>query len=82
MLDGLLSPRKTAQYIWEKHGLKYAPGTLANMRMEGTGPIYEKDSASIRGRIFYRPADIDAWVASRFRRWVSTSEYSSGLQAA
>lgn len=82
MQDGLLSPREATQYLRERHGLKYSHLSLANMRMEGTGPIYEKDSASIRGRIFYRPADLDAWVASRFRRCASTSEYSDGLQAA
>lgn len=82
MQNGLLSPREATQYLRENHGLKYSHLSLANMRMEGTGPIYQKAGASIRARIFYRPEDLDAWVASRFRRWASTSEYRSGLQAA
>lgn len=81
MQSGRLNPQMTAQYLLESHGLKYARRTLANMRAEGTGPIYEKAGPGIRARIYYRPADIDAWVASRFRRHAATREYSGQLAA-
>lgn len=48
-----------------------APGTLENWRTQGVGPRFIKANGR-RGRVFYDPADIEAWKeANRFQ---STSE--------
>lgn len=53
MQEGLLSSREATQYLRERHGLKYSHLSLANMRMEGTGPIYE-NAFSIAQRTLMR----------------------------
>ncbi|MCA0927140.1 hypothetical protein [Ruegeria profundi] len=53
-----LTARATSIYLYEKHGLQYAPKTLANMRSDGAGPLFSK----LRGRIYYESEDVDAWV--------------------
>lgn len=47
--------------------------TLDRWRGEGVGPPFSK-GPGLRGRIFYRRADLDDWLASR--RFNSTSEYN------
>ncbi len=60
--------------------LKLAKGTLANMRLNGTGPRFRKHGRLVR----YDIEDLKAWSASRMR--TSTSEddlrASSDAQAA
>lgn len=40
----------------------YSPRTLEDMRQRGDGPPYIRLSA---GRVRYRRADVDAWLAAR-----------------
>lgn len=56
--------------------LSLSPSTLAKMRLSGEGPIYCKMGGR---KVGYRPADLDAWVASRLHR--STSEYEASRNA-
>ena len=62
MHNDIMTAREAAEYR------RTAPQTQAKERMRGDGPPY----LSIRGRIFYRKADIDAFLAGNLRR--STSE--------
>jgi predicted DNA-binding transcriptional regulator AlpA len=48
--------------------LGLSPRTLERYRCTGFGPVYRK----LGRRVLYRPADIDAWIASRVRS--STSD--------
>ena len=48
--------------------------TLERWRVEGTGPAYVKAGR----KVLYRPADIEAWLASSLR--TSTSEKIGGRQ--
>lgn len=51
--DGRMDPPSAAAYV----GL--SEKTLANYRSRGIGPVFIK-----RGRIFYRRADLDDWLAA------------------
>ena len=48
--------------------LRLCPSTLAKLRLKGDGPVYCK----LGRRVFYRPADLDAWLEANIRQ--STSE--------
>lgn len=48
---------------------------LARFRLQGGGPRYVKLTDSVKGRVLYRPADLDAWMETRARN--STSEYAA-----
>ncbi|TFV74115.1 DNA-binding protein [Bradyrhizobium frederickii] len=48
--------------------LRLSERTLERMRVTGDGPPFVKAGR----RVLYRPADIDAWIATRIR--ISTSE--------
>jgi hypothetical protein len=69
--DGRLDPINAAAYL----GL--SPKTLANMRTLGTGPRFIK-----RGRIFYRIADLDAWLAEGESRSTAEARLKVGRVAA
>lgn len=47
--------------------LGYSRGTLANLRINGTGPRYIK-----RGKVLYMREDLDSWLEER--RVTSTTE--------
>ena len=61
MLKHGLSRRQAAQRIREHHGLHCSDAHLANMAVDGTGPLYRK----VAGRTVYFEQDIDAWAVSR-----------------
>lgn len=44
--------------------LRVAPATLQNWAAHGTGPRYSR-SGDVRGRAFYRRADLLRWLESR-----------------
>lgn len=44
--------------------LGVTPTTLAHWAMQGRGPAYSR-SGPHRGRVWYRPADLDRWLQSR-----------------
>jgi len=46
----------------ERLGLSVS--TLARMAKEGRGPTYCR-SGDVRGRVWYRPVDLSAWLESR-----------------
>ncbi len=54
--------------------LRMEPSTLDHWRSEGAGPVFYK----IGRRIYYKRADLDAWIESRKRR--STAEHKAGRQ--
>lgn len=56
--DPLLPPWRAAVVV----GL--SPSTLAKRRMDGTGPVYVRLSAT---RVAYRRSALDAWLAARER---------------
>ena len=56
--------------------LRLSPRTLEDMRLNGTGPRYNKLGPSKRARVVYREEDLLAWV-NRYG-YSSTSEYPSG----
>lgn len=69
--DGRLDPSNAATYL----GL--SAKTLANMRTLGTGPRFIK-----RGRIFYRIADLDTWLAEGESRSTAEARFKSCREAA
>ena len=56
-----LTRREAVSWLWEKFGLHYTEGTLAQMASKGTGPVYRL----IAGRVAYFDEDLDAWARSR-----------------
>jgi predicted DNA-binding transcriptional regulator AlpA len=58
LADPLLPPWQAAIIV----GL--SPSTLAKRRMDGTGPVYVRLSAT---RVAYRRSALDAWLATRER---------------
>ena len=55
--------------------LRLSPRSLERYRVEGTGPSYLKAGPGKRARVFYRPADLDAWLEGRV--YTSTAEYNT-----
>jgi len=66
----LLSTADAASYL----GLK--PQTLRLWRTRGGGPPYIRYGAKGRGTVFYKVADLEAWVNER--RWIHTSAETVG----
>jgi hypothetical protein len=54
-----LTISKTLDYFAEKHGITTTKSGLANLRARGGGPLF----VTILRKVYYDPADIDAWVA-------------------
>lgn len=54
----LLTRKQAADYL----GL--SPVTLARWAIEGRGPRYSR-SGEHRGRVWYSPADLEAWIETR-----------------
>lgn len=57
--DELLKPPEVAEI------LKLTERTLSDMRWKGTGPRFTKLSPGRGGRIRYRRADVQLWLAGR-----------------
>jgi hypothetical protein len=55
------------------HFLRLSPRTLEDMRLNGTGPRYNKLGPGKRARVVYQEADLLVWV-NRYG-YGSTSEY-------
>ncbi|MEL6227066.1 MAG: helix-turn-helix domain-containing protein [Pseudomonadota bacterium] len=55
------------------HYVRLSARSLERYRVDGTGPRYLKAGPGKRARVFYRPADLDAWLEDR--TLLSTSEY-------
>jgi hypothetical protein len=54
--------------------LRLSPRTLEDMRLNGTGPWYNKLGPGKRARVVYQEADLLTWV-NRYG-YGSTSEYN------
>ncbi|MCA0433040.1 MAG: hypothetical protein LCH46_07220 [Proteobacteria bacterium] len=64
-----------SQYLWQKHGLGYAVGTLENLRCRGGGPAFRKVNSR---RVLYDADALDAWATSQLSKLVrSTSELAA-----
>ena len=64
--DPLMPPWQAAVVV----GL--SPSTLAKRRMDGTGPVYVRLSAT---RVAYRRSALDAWLAARERKSTVTEVF-------
>lgn len=63
--------RKGAADFLEKMGAPYSPKTLDKYRSTGQGPKFYR----VLGRIYYLPADLETWVATRTHECNSTADY-------
>jgi hypothetical protein len=50
---------EASEYLWEVHGVKYAPATLAKYASWGTGPTFRYLDGWIP---IYAPRDLDNWL--------------------
>jgi predicted site-specific integrase-resolvase len=57
--DVLLTPAEVADR------LRVSTATLERWRRNGTGPAFVKAGPGLRGRVGYRPNDIEAFIAGR-----------------
>ena len=72
-------PENAPEYLREKHGIKIAPQTLARMRVDGSGPVFQKNGRAV----LYTDAALDAWAEGRLSAPVrSTSELPKTKKAA
>jgi hypothetical protein len=61
MTDHLRRRALAAQYLRDRWGLPCSTGTLANLAVSGTGPLYR-----LAGRFpVYAQEDLDAWAQER-----------------
>lgn len=76
---GAAAPRRITRveasaYLKERHGVSYAPQSLAKLACTGGGPRFYK----FRRSVLYSTADLDAWVSEvQGRPVTSTSEARS-----
>jgi hypothetical protein len=56
---GKLRRAEASRYLWETHGVKYAPATLAKYACRGTGPAFRYLDGWIP---IYAPKDLDRWL--------------------
>lgn len=67
------APRKHLTTTEAADYLRLSPRSLERYRVEGTGPRFLKAGPGKRARVFYRIADLDAWLEGTL--FTSTSEY-------
>ena len=68
-VEGLLTTNEAAQL------LRLSGRTLERMRVDGTGPRFNKLGPGLRSRVVYRKTDLIAWLESF--GYGSTSEYGT-----
>jgi predicted DNA-binding transcriptional regulator AlpA len=72
----LLTRQRVTEYFKTTHGIGISPLTLDKYASQGSGPAYYKFGSR---RVYYYPADIDAWVQMRLGRpFRSTSDEAWG----
>lgn len=64
-----LTTSQAAGYLGEI-GIPVTPGTLSVYRCQGCGPRFYR----VRGRIFYDPADLEAFAAGQVVETVDSTE--------
>jgi hypothetical protein len=69
-MDRRFYSRKEAARIVTERGIPTAPATLAKLATTGGGPEMSKFGR----RVFYTPAALDSWIASRLFTCRSASE--------
>ena len=50
--------KEASKYLFEMHGIRRTPGTLAKLACIGGGPIYRKAGRSP----LYEPSQLDQWA--------------------
>lgn len=65
-----LTTNEASAYLYERHGIRRAAGTLRKRRVLGGGPAYYRVT---HNEVFYDPADIDRWVAGLLTKHNSTT---------
>lgn len=71
-----LNRKEASKYLFEKHGIRRTPGTLAKLAVVGGGPQFRKVNRSV----IYMAADLDAFARQITSGPVhSTSELMSAV---
>jgi hypothetical protein len=65
-----LSRREASEYLFERHGIKHTPATLAKLACIGGGPAYRKVHNKI---VIYDPADLDDYAERSTSKHAATS---------
>jgi len=60
----LIRRREASQYLFEVHGLQFAPDTLAKFACQGNGP----EICFVNKIPFYRPTELDAWAKAKISK--------------
>lgn len=68
-----LTPEKAADYL-EDRGVSFKVESLAVMRCKGRGPRFFK----LNRRVFYRPEDLDAYLAGSAQKVETVDTYRAG----
>ena len=55
------SRQEASSYLFERHGVRRSPATLATLACSGGGPVFRKDGPR---RTIYTDVDLDAYAAS------------------
>ena len=67
-------PPKDASIYLKERGVEFKEDSLAVMRCKGRGPRYCK----LNRRVFYRPEDLDAYLATVVQVVETTDTYQAG----
>ena len=70
---GALRRAEASEYLELRHGLHYAPSTLAKMACNGTGPPFHR---AVRTPL-YPPAQLDLWATTRLGRLLHSTRDSA-----
>jgi hypothetical protein len=79
--DAILTPKETAQHLWECWRLQRGERRLAQLRAGpvGSGPAFHRDGCVVR----YRKSSVDTWAMKQLgREHGSTSHESAWEQTA
>jgi len=68
-----LTPEEAIGYLVRKYNVRYSPRYFAKIRStSSSGPVF----INLGRRIYYRPDDLDRWIASRAKPYQTTAERS------
>jgi hypothetical protein len=76
-METYLTPEKAASYL-EERGVSFKVDSLAVMRCKGRGPRFFK----LNRRVFYRPEDLDAYLAGSVQTVETVDTYQARVGAA
>jgi|BarGraNGADG00212_1021973.scaffolds.fasta_scaffold438080_1 hypothetical protein len=55
-----LDRREASEYLFDKHGIRRSPGTLAKLACVGGGPAFRK----VNRAVIYEPPALDTYAAA------------------